>query len=290
MRAESAPAVVDDRTLRAAARPHARRVVRGEEVVEPERVVQRRLALRHQPLLPVKPEAVHAQRLQRLDDVLEIDLRPAFLVAAEWNHALACPAVVLREARIDVLAFRDAAGGVHVERRVQSLVMQEAEHLRRIGEVAAVPRVAAPAPHLPAFGLNDVGTLCDAPVLVPVHFDHAHVHRDADGVHLAHDLAVVRLRVVPEPAPPVAERPPRRQRNASRHLHVVAETSLVVMPIRKYRQIAVRALLANRPFLDPFFPVVAALHEQRLLRIVHHGHTAPREDALLHARQQILDA
>ena len=179
---------------------------------------------------------------------------------------------------------------MHVERSLESFVVQEFEHPRRIGEIAAVPRVAAPAPHLSAQRLLEVGTVPYVPVLVPVHLDYAHVHRDADGIHLAHDLAVVGFAVVPEPAPPVAERPARRQRYAPGYLHVVAEASLVVVPVGKHGDVAVRALFALRTLLHPFLPVIAALDEKRSRRVVHNRHAATGKDSLLHARQQILDA
>ncbi len=62
------------------------------------------------------------------------------------------------------------------------------------------------------------------------------------------------------------------------------------MPVCEHRQVSVRALLAPRTFLHPFFPIVAALNKQRLIRIVHHGHPATGENTLLHTRKKILDA
>ena len=285
VRTKSAPAVVDNRTLFAA--PTAC-VVRGEEVVQPERVAQGRHPLRHEPLLPVEPEEVRAVRFQRLDDVLEEHLGPALLLRTERDGVRALPTVVARKASEALLHRRDAACRMDVERSLQPVVVQEAERSLRVREVPSVPRVAAPADALPRL-VAKIRPVADVPRLVPVHLDHAHVHRYAETVHRPHDFAVVGVRVRPETAPPIPKRPARWKRNAPRDAHVVAEATLVVVAIGEYDNVPVRVFPAFWPFRDPLFPVFSAIHEQRRRSVVHDGYAATREQSLLHARQKVLD-
>ena len=206
VRAETAPAVVDEGTLRAAV---ALGGMRREQMVQPKRIAQRRLVFRHAPLLPVQPPEVDAFGLHRGQDVFKIARRPLFLVAMVRHGVRALPAVVLRECVVAGLDRLDAARGMEIERRLATVVVQILERRLVVGEQALVPGVARPAPVLSKLVLQ-VGTVADAPRVMPLHVDDEDVDGDVDGLHLVDQLPDLRVRVEPVAAPPVAERPAGR--------------------------------------------------------------------------------
>ncbi len=176
---------------------------------------------------------------------------------------------------------------MEVERHLAALAVQIGKRRRRIGEEVAVPSIARPAPHLAEL-VPPVGAVHDVPGLVPLHVDDEHVDGIPDGLHLVDERAHFFVGIEPVAAPPVAERPARRQRDPPRDLDVVSEAALVVVAVGEDREVAVCAGRTLRALDDPLPPVACRLLEERRLRVVHDRHAATRKEALLHLRKDVV--
>ncbi len=89
MAAQTAPAVVDDRTLCIFALGHAlAHLVVEEGVIEPEGIAEILHIFALLPLLPVEPPEVHALLLERMDDGVEVGVSPLSLVHSERHRSL----------------------------------------------------------------------------------------------------------------------------------------------------------------------------------------------------------
>ena len=123
---------------------------------------------------------------------------------------------------------------------------------------------------------------------MPAHIDHQHIERHIVGFEAVHQRVELLIAVRPEARPPASESEARRQRNASRDLHKVAEGSLVVVPVAKEVEILT---LACGPRQSPRPGAgLSALEaeivrvEERTRGVVHHRPAIAREDSPLNRR------
>ena len=272
-------------------------------MVEPEGIAQAGHVAALLVLLPVEPPEIDALPLQRMDDAVEVGVRPGLLVKAVWNGRMVArlggsaidrlsalvyealrPVVIVRtgdvighEGRIDFFPRDNADGGMQVQRGLKAHIVHFPKEALRITDQVTVPGVAGPTDSLPQVVFCT--TSGARPGLMPVHVDH----HDVDGNLPLAEFPPQRQKFIvgvgPVTAPPVAEGIFGRHRNASCHLRIGLQRGLVVVAVSKKIKILHLPRFAS---LHPLSPVAVIVYEQVSSALVHHGPAVPREDAQFH--------
>ena len=275
MRAESAPAVVDEGT-------QGRVLLFGvveEGVVEPEGVREPRSEFRLHPLLPVEPPEIDALALHGVQHGLKIGVGPLLLVDVERHgFALPGPSVLFGEWFVNSLIRLDARSRVEVERHFEVFGLGPFQEIRRRGEQLLLPGVASPADALSVFVLGGI-LLPESPGLVPVHVDDQYVDRDVDRFEFPDQVDEFVVGVLPVAAPPVAERVLRGQRRAACDELEVGECLFVVVAIGEEVEVLAVALGAG---FHPLLPFRTVGRQHVPPAVVYHGPACARQESLLH--------
>ena len=243
---DSAPSVIDHRPR--SVYTHGRglsHLVLEEHIVQPEGVAQSLRVVAVLPLLPVLPPEVHPVTLQRMDDRIEIGVRPLYLVHPERYRRLRAVfadiplrtvvvvrpgQIVLHEPLIRLFVWLYPVAEMQVQGILYPHTVQFLQKVGRIREQLLLPCIARPADTLaefvqarfPSRFARRCGRLEFGPGLVPVHVDDHHIYRNAEVLEMSGQVDEFEIGILPISAPPVAKGVFWRERYPSRNLREVA--------------------------------------------------------------------
>ena len=139
--------------------------------------------------------------------------------------------------RITLFVSPESVGGMEVQRNSEIPSFQEGKEGLRIGEILSVPGIARPT--APVFPRN----LSE----VPVDVDDEDGKRDSAFSEVFQQFLHLFFGIVPEFAPPVAERVSRNEGNAAADFIKILQAGLVIVPVTEEVEIEI----AGNSFLKP---------------------------------------
>ena len=209
-------------------------------VQHPQRV--KTLLAGHAALLPVQPPEIGAQGFEPMVQV-EVRFHESRTGQIELDRLAArrVNAHVFGDFGIAVFKCSNAVARVDVERRAQSMLVQNALESLGVGEEFTVPRVAGPSGSILRVDIVDQ---------MPVHVDDGRGERQAFLLEAIDKLQILGFRVPVVAAPPVAEREARQQRRRAGELVEVLHGFDVPMAVSEDIQILAGVLARNDPHTE----------------------------------------
>ena len=274
VRAQSAPAVEDERTAVSAVQPH----VVIEDVVAPERLAQPLYIIRGEVLLPVYPPEVHSLAFTFTDDMFEHGaVERRVLQHPGYTGGAGIHVHVYTNIVEVILIVGYAVGRVQVERHLQSLVVHPADESFGVRYDALVPCPSCPS------------------VQVPVHVHDHHVDGYVVLLYLVHQVQEVLLRVALILAVPVAQHVEWGHGLSAGYLDIVADSLLVVVAVAHEVPVYGTCVNGLRHPVDAVHLLVEGKRRRAVAtlclgRLVDDGPSAARYDAVLQVGALVVTA